>query len=80
MSERPSIFVVVKKIGFTLPSNIGELGDDIKKLDLSNCSLIGPRSTRTERLRICWTFRCFLAGERQPCELRAGELPLYIDR
>ena len=27
--------------GFTLPSNIGELSDDIKKLDLSNCSLTG---------------------------------------
>ena len=38
--------------GFTLPANIGELGDDITKLDLSNCSLTGPRSTRTERLQI----------------------------
>ena len=28
--------------GFTLPSNIGELGDDITELDLSNCSLEGP--------------------------------------
>ena len=27
--------------GFTLPSNIGELGDDITKLDLSKCSLRG---------------------------------------
>ena len=27
--------------GFTLPSNIGELGDDITKLDLSGCSLHG---------------------------------------
>ena len=27
--------------GFTLPSNIGELGDDITKLDLSDCSLQG---------------------------------------
>ena len=27
--------------GFTLPSNIGELGDDIVKLDLSSCSLRG---------------------------------------
>ena len=27
--------------GFTLPSNIGELGDDIVKLDLSRCSLQG---------------------------------------
>ena len=36
--------------GFTLPSNIGELGDDIIKLDLSNCSLTGPLSIRTELL------------------------------
>ena len=27
--------------GFALPSNIGELGDDIAKLDLSECSLQG---------------------------------------
>ena len=27
--------------GFTLPSNIGELGDDIVKLNLSQCSLQG---------------------------------------
>ena len=27
--------------GFTLPSNIGELGDDITTLDLYNCSLQG---------------------------------------
>ena len=27
--------------GFTLPSNIGELGDDITELDLSDCSLQG---------------------------------------
>ena len=27
--------------GFTLPSNIGELGDDITTLDLSDCSLQG---------------------------------------
>ena len=36
--------------GFTLPSNIGELGGDIRKLDLSNCSLKGPCSTRSERI------------------------------
>ena len=35
--------------GFTLPSNIGELGGDITKLDLSDCSLTGPCSTRSER-------------------------------
>ena len=29
------------KPGFTLPSNIGELGDDIVNLDLSQCSLQG---------------------------------------
>ncbi len=28
--------------GFTLPSNISELGDDIVELDLSGCSLQGP--------------------------------------
>ena len=28
-------------IGFPLPSNIGELGDDITTLDLSSCSLQG---------------------------------------
>ena len=27
--------------GFTLPSNIGELGDDITELNLSGCSLTG---------------------------------------
>ena len=27
--------------GFTMPSNIGELGDDIVTLDLSGCSLRG---------------------------------------
>ena len=35
--------------GFTLPANIGELGDDITKLDLSHCSLTGQLSTRAER-------------------------------
>ena len=29
------------KPGFTLPSNIGELGDDITKLDLGDCYLRG---------------------------------------
>ena len=36
--------------GFALPLNIGELGDDITKLDLSNCSLTGPLGTRAEPL------------------------------
>ena len=38
--------------GFTLPSNIGELGDDITQLDLSNCSLTGLLSIRTEHLHL----------------------------
>ena len=42
-----------KNEGFTLPSNIGELGDDITELDLSYCSLTGRLSIRTERLRLC---------------------------
>ena len=41
-----------RNAGFTLPSNIGELGGDITKLDLSDCSLTGPRSTRSERLNL----------------------------
>ena len=39
--------------GFTLPLNIGELGDDITKLDLSYCSLTGPLSIRPERPSRC---------------------------
>ena len=37
--------------GFTLPSNIGELGDDITQLDLSGCSLHGAlcMSSSTQR-------------------------------
>ena len=34
--------------GFTLPANIGELGD-ITDLNLADCSLTGPLSTRSER-------------------------------
>ena len=32
--------------GFPLPSNIGELGDDIVKLELPKCSLRGSCITR----------------------------------
>ena len=32
--------------GFTIPSNMGELGDDIVELDLSECSLQGSCITR----------------------------------
>ena len=31
--------------GFTLPSNVGELGDDITMLNLSDCSLTGSEHT-----------------------------------
>ena len=48
--------------GFTPPLNIGELGDDITKLDLSFCSLTGPLSIRTERLRIWLTFFTLFTG------------------
>ena len=43
--------------GFTLPANIGELGDDITELDLSRCSLTGPLRIRTGRLRTCSYFK-----------------------
>ena len=36
--------------GFTLPANIGELGGDIKELNLARCSLTGPLSIRAERI------------------------------
>merc|ERR1719198_2486282 len=36
--------------GFTLPSNIGELGDDIMTLELSSCSLRGPPLGETLQL------------------------------
>ena len=35
------IYLRDNKPGFTLPSNIGELGNDITTLDLSQCSLQG---------------------------------------
>ena len=37
-----------RNAGFTLPSNIGELGGDITKLDLAYCSLTGPLIIRSE--------------------------------
>jgi len=39
--------------GLTLPSNIGELGDSVTKINLSNHNLRGELSIRSERLRIC---------------------------
>ena len=43
--------------GFTLPSNIGELGDDITELDLSVCSLQGAScSTSAYAKEANWNF------------------------
>ena len=39
--------------GLVLPYNIGELGDSVTKIDLSDHNLRGGLSTRTERLRLC---------------------------
>ena len=51
--------------GFTLPTNIGELGDDITTLDLSNCSLTGTIvCPNIHALYVYWHLTCF-----------AGELP-----
>ena len=51
--------------GFTLPTNIGELGDGITTLDLSNCSLTGTIvCPNIHALYVYWHFTCF-----------AGELP-----
>ena len=55
--------------GFTLPLNIGELGDDITKLDLSDCSLTGPLrirpTTRSSHLT-CRPFAQFRTQRRRP--------------
>ena len=47
--------------GFTLPSNIGELGDDITELDLSGCSLRG--ASRVESLQHKFAHGIARAGE-----------------
>ena len=49
-----------RNAGLTLPSNIGELGDSVSKIDLRDHNLRGELSIRTERLGvvlICSTFR-----------------------
>ena len=38
--------------GLMLPSNIGELGDSVTKIDLSNHNLRGELSIRTERSQL----------------------------
>ena len=42
--------------GLMLPSNIGELGDSVTKIDLDNHNLRGELSIRSERLRMLLTF------------------------
>ena len=56
-------------LGFTLPMNIGELGGDITKLDLSSCSLAGPRSTRSE---------LFIFATEMDVVFYAGPLPKVL--
>ena len=50
--------------GFTLPSNIGELGDDTTELDLSDCSLQGP---------------CITSHTQTLTSAHAGTIPECID-
>ena len=42
--------------GLMLPYNIGELGDSVTEIDLSDHNLRGGLSTRSERLRMLLTF------------------------
>ena len=42
--------------GLTLPSNIGELGDSVIKIDLRDHNLRGGLSIRTERVCVCAGF------------------------
>ena len=57
--------------GLVLPSNIGELGDSVTKIDLSDHNLRGELSVRTERPRVLLTFQLFgrriAQGARQTC-------------
>ena len=50
--------------GFTLPSNIGELSDDITALDLSGCSLQGAS--------------CSITSTQKLTSPRAGAIPASI--
>ena len=75
------------KPGFTLPSNIGELGDDIVNLDLSQCSLQGITCRVAPTLRdgseweISHTFpvpamcRRYSRVDREPDEPAAARAP-----
>ena len=48
--------------GLVLPYNIGELGDSVTKIDLSDHNLRGGLSARTKRLRIWPTFFTLFTG------------------
>ena len=55
------------KPGFTLPTNIGELGDDITTLDLSNCSLTGMNTIACPSIHVfvrCMFIDIFLSFYR----------------
>ena len=58
--------------GFTLPSNIGELGDGITVLNIASCSLIGPLSIRTEHMVLVLKF-LFL---QESCPRNSANLPI----
>ena len=52
--------------GFTLPANIGELGEDLRELDLADCSLIGAllcRAQATGLLPTLCVLLCCFRGE-----------------
>ena len=61
-----------RNAGLMLPSNIGELGDSVAKIDLENHNLRGELSIRSERLDGSLTYNLVCA-----C---TGELPLGIIR
>ena len=58
--------------GLMLPSNIGELGDSVTKIDLSEHNLRGELGIRSERLRVLLTVVHFgretAQGTRQTCQ------------
>ena len=70
------------KPGFTLPSNIGELGDDIVELDLSECLLQGitccaqhPFSVASSEMRSHTQGRC-----RNRCRRRSRSSFWAVDQ
>ena len=59
--------------GFTLPSNIGELGDDITELDLSKWSLQGScRTSSTQKEAKRGTYLTYSLGAQARSHLSLG--------